>query len=76
MGVSAKRQMGERARRRRRTSPIRSPGRMKRLKLITPAARIRASPVRPFAVSPSRLLPPGSWILAPFVAGPLTLSDN
>jgi len=49
---------------------------MKRLKLITPAARIRASPVRPFAVSPSRLLPPGSWILAPFVAGPLTLSDN
>lgn len=51
-------------------------GRMKRLKLIAPAARIRALPVRPFAVSPIRLLTPGSWILAPFVAGPPALSDN
>jgi len=31
-----------------------------RLKLIEPATRIRASPVRPFAVSPARLL--GSFI--------------
>jgi hypothetical protein len=38
--------------------------------------RLARSPVRPFAVSPIRLAPPGSWILAPFVAGPPTLSDN